>query len=147
MKILEGRKSDFQTDYNQVGLSTEVAVLDRIKKYLDPTAYRLEGYKGKDITAPKVGLSFEVKYGNFGRTHFALEVSDNNKESGITTTTADYWVINAWDKFFVIEIRFLKQLANMYKKGEYQISGNNKKTSLIPIPLKEIETWSELIWD
>jgi len=147
MKLPEGREANFARDYKYMGEPAEEKALELIKKHIDPNAYR-RGTKGFDLVSEVIGL-VEVKNGLLGRTHFALEVMDNGKPSGISTTMAGYWAILAWEKVFLIKTSVLEGLRKEYQhlERDYRITGNNKLTRIIPVPLEQIEAWSEHIWE
>ena len=79
-----------------VGQKSEVIVLNQIKKKY-PTAFIVEGYhKEYDIMIPEIDKTVEVKK-DFKSQHtgnIVIEVEMNNKPSGLSTTTADWWVIH-----------------------------------------------------
>lgn len=137
--------SQFQHDLKEKGHPAEIKALILIKQHLDPLAFRSIGYdKDKDITAPGIGLLFEIKNNQFAKWNVCVETSWAGKPSGITTTKADYYVYFAKDKYFVIKTSVLKNLLESIPIKIFTQEGN--KNGMKILPLTQLELNSEYIW-
>jgi len=136
----------FRKDLDETGIPTEIAALERIHLYIDKTAYRIEGKDcEKDIVCPINSERYEVKYGNKGVINFSVEVSINGKPSGLRVTKADWWIIYAKNKFFVIDIMVLNGLCNNLQETGYEIDGNMVGLKLLS--LNDLRDNVKVIWD
>tara|TARA_R110002074_G_scaffold69901_1_gene162605 strand:- start:911 stop:1369 length:459 start_codon:yes stop_codon:yes gene_type:complete len=78
------------------GQKSESIVLDIIKKKY-PKAYIMEGYhKEYDIMIPEINETVEVKkdFKSKYTGNIVVEIEMNNRPSGLSTTTANWWVFH-----------------------------------------------------
>ena len=101
-----------------IGEEQEYKVLDIIqKKY--PNAYKIEGnFKEYDIYVPEINTKIEVKkdIGSSKSNNYFIEYECNGELSGISTTTADYWVICDETNYIWIKRNKLITVASWYGK-------------------------------
>ena len=69
-----------------------------------------------------------------------IEVYSNNKESGISTTLADYWIfrIDANDSAIIVSTKRLKELVRKFFNGTFIKGGDCDKSLGVLIPIKEL---------
>ena len=87
-----------------VGKIREEEVCKSIQKRY-PNAYVVEGYsKGFDIVIPETEQTVEVKqdYKSYYTGNFVVEIGFGGKDSGLLTTTADWWVFVDYEKCYWI---------------------------------------------
>jgi len=125
----------------ELGKKIEHIVCDYIVKKKYPKAYVVEGYnKGYDIVVPEVNQTIEVKYDSMSNKtgNYMIETEYNGKESGLTTTTADWWLqvdneVAIWIKPSVLEF-ILKD----YKIIKMAGIGDSKDKSGYLIPREKL---------
>jgi hypothetical protein len=84
--------STFHADLER-GLAVERMVLEVIRKKY-PCAVQVDKFKGYDLWIPEIHKSIEVKYDEMSNEtgNICVEVEMNGKASGLSTSTADFWV-------------------------------------------------------
>ena len=121
-------------------------------KYIDYDSYKIKkGYfKDYDIETLKnnIMVSYEVKCDrlSYKTRNICIEVSCNNKPSGLTTTKADYWI------YFIIKpsgydvYKFkVKQLIKIVKGYNKRNIGYNKKSECYLVPLNILNDYKIII--
>lgn len=143
----------------ELGRETEEKVRDEINKIfgleteINPN-YRTEHY---DLRCNKTGLTFEVKFDKYeaksNNLCFEYWNPKSNKPSGISLTTAKYW-IHVLDKPFTIYIAETKKLKNFIENTKplkiikYGGDGNSsmylyRKEIILPV-FEELKNWKLL---
>lgn len=123
------------------GKPCEEDVLAYIKRY-DKKAYIVEGYdSGKDIVAPTINKTFEVKNCQDAVSHVPIEIQcrykDTDHPAGLAVTTATYWVFFCWNKFFMIATEKLKELVKDLPEKNYPQVISVTTLKILPIELLE----------
>ncbi len=132
------------------GRETEDRALVLVKKNIDSKAYLILGEdKGKDIVAPSVGLTFEVKDQRTAIVCLSVEFARKSKggewrKSAIGRTIADYWIWFCKDQFLVISNKNLKELAQ-YKPIKIYPHRNEEYAMKI-VTIKEVMDKAKYIW-
>ena len=101
-----------------LGEEIEYEVLSMVqKKY--PMAYKVKGeFKPYDIYVPENNIKIEVKrdIGSNKSNNYFMEYKCNDKNSGLSSTKADYWVIFDESDWIWMKTEKLKALCNLYGK-------------------------------
>ena len=126
-----------------IGKKTEHAFLVLYQNLYDPTAYIQEGLdKGKDIISPKYKILLEIK--DQPRAVFCVSVElgrqspgQGIRNSGITTTQADYYVWYCHRKFMIIKTSKLKELIKDISISQHELHGDIYFMKILNIDLLE----------
>lgn len=114
-------------------------------KYSSSFTYDL--HVGEDAESWAAGLlgnaKIEVKTDSMAHTtgNVYIEVYSRGKASGISTTTADYWVykIEATGSAIIVKTERLKELVKKYHKlNGFKKGGDNDSSLGVLIPIKEV---------
>lgn len=118
------------------GFEVEYSVLEIVRKKY-PSASLINAYKGYDIWVPELHKSIEVKYDPMSNEtgNIVVEIEMNGQLSGLTTTTADYWVFHDDHVFMIIKpmsiVNFIFQNKLQYVEFVGQGDKASKKAFLI----------------
>jgi hypothetical protein len=119
------------------GIAVEKHVLQIIqKKY--PCATLINAYKGYDIWIPEIKKAVEVKYDHISNKtgNIVVEIEMNNQDSGLMTTTADWWCFHDGNVFALIKpsqiIKCILQSRLLYVEFIGNGDKSKKKAYLIP---------------
>jgi hypothetical protein len=88
------------------------------------------------------GSNVEVKIDSMAHKtgNAYIEVYSKGRLSGITTTSADYWIyiIGELDSAVIVSVKRLKQLVKKYHSmNGYTLGGDNDTSKGVLVPLKE----------
>lgn len=126
---------DFDKDLLD-GHDAEELVLALIQdKY--PQAHRMEDYHPEfDIYVPETKTRIEVKHDLKSEEtgNYFIETKYNNKDSGINTSQADFWVIVDKKHIVWIETEVLKALIKAEPEETYPAKGKDGERTGILIP-------------
>ena len=130
------------------GEEAEYMVLEMIqKKY--PCAYKKEGdFKYYDISVPEVGIKVEVKRDTASNnsSNYFIEYKCNSLNSGISSSTSNYYVIFDEYKFIWVLTDKLKTISKKYgHKWEGRTKGGCSPVKGYLVPKQYILEHSELI--
>lgn len=154
---LDKFKTDISTEDNKVyfkeslriGKTIEQIVLGIIqRKY--PKAYIIDGkFKDYDILVPENNSKIEVKSDQKSKhtDQFVIEVEMNGKPSGITSTTADYWILYDGTYFYWVKPGDLCKtiLRAGLKQAEFKGGTDTKFKKAYFVPVSTIKSISTLI--
>lgn len=134
----------------ELGERAEYAMVRILNTEMKLDCYKKKGeFKGWDIKDRRFGWKFEVKYDReskkYGRT--AIEFRSNGVLSGISTTTADFWIQIYHYKglwwYQIMSVKDLKYLVKNYYKqfprSMFRDIGDG--ADAICIPCKTFELW------
>jgi hypothetical protein len=96
----------------------------------------------KELFEGKVKIEVKVDSAAHRTGNIFIEVYSRGKHSGISTTTADFWVykIHRYDSAIIISVDRLKFLVKRHFNGEFKKGGDNDSSLGVVIPLKELFT-------
>lgn len=130
---------DFGLDLHEAKI-VEAEAAQQLKKYFNDVK-DIKHYDGKEFDIEcLVGAEltrFEVKNELMVSTtgNVAVEFSSRGHDSGITTTTANYWITMIRGNFFIIEVDRLRSLIksdNTLRQVTGGDPGSNTKMHLVP---------------
>ena len=133
-----------------IGQESEVIVLNQIKKKY-PKAFIVEGYhKEYDIMIPEINKTVEVKkdFKSQYTGNIVIEVEMNNKPSGLSTTTADWWVIHPEEYELIwITPNKIKEMLDFEDLNVVDFIGKGDDVSKLAylVPIKYIYLYSDKI--
>lgn len=128
-----GFKEDLQT-----GHKAEEYILKELKKF-DPSVKRVEGYEKRfDIVGDEA--SYEVKYDRMSvkTGNVAVEYRCRNKNSGLSTTEADYLAYIYFDgENWVWQLMYAPEFKEALKNSDYKKvnGGDNWESEMLLIPV------------
>lgn len=124
----------FLKDLKEKGEPAQEAFLKILRAKFDKDAHQIEGYfKEYDILCPNLKRTYEVKCVKDAIINVPIEFKVTGKESGILTTTADYWAIFAKERFYVIKTSVLKRIIKKLPLQTYYIHGRKNELKILPI--------------
>ena len=117
------------------------------KKY--PMAYKVKGeFKPYDIYVPENNIKIEVKrdIGSNKSNNYFMEYKCNDKNSGLSSTKADYWVIFDENKYIWLDTYRLQEVAKTFgKKWSGVPDGGCSVVKAFLVPKDIILSYSEKI--
>ena len=125
----------------KLGKKIEHIVCNYIVKKKYPKSFVVEGYnKGYDIVVPEVNKTIEVKYDYMSEKtgNYMFETEYDGKESGLTTTTANWWVHVDNDIMIWIQPSVLEFILKDYKVIKMSAIGDSKEKSGYLIPKNKL---------
>jgi hypothetical protein len=135
--LLKRKVPDFNTAL-ALGMRAEELFLSRLRLHY-PHAMKVEGsFKQFDFYIPdidsKVELKTDIKSNETG--NFVVETFHYGKPSGITTTTADFWVFNDDEYYYWVDPDVIKNMILITGIQQARFVGNGddteKRAYLIP---------------
>ena len=122
------------------GKRHEKIVLNRLKKAY-PSAYMVEGYfKEYDIFIPEINKSVEVKSDEKSKYtgNIVIEISFGGKQSALSTTKADFWIIYDGFDYNVFETNRIRKcvIENNLKVVTFIGNGDVKSKEAFLVPKK-----------
>lgn len=129
--------AQFNDDLENKGKPCEAEVLAHIKKW-DKEAYLIDGYDPeKDIVAPTLNKTFEVKNCQDAVKNVPIEIRIVNKkgghESGLNVSRATYWVIYCKATYYMIATDTLRTTTNDIPSKVYTIHDQQVTLKILPI--------------
>ncbi|HRI28272.1 MAG TPA: hypothetical protein PK715_09480, partial [Chitinophagales bacterium] len=131
------------------GLDAENEVKELLKLHFNVADSDIESStsKGYDLKINSLGLTFEVKNDLMAEKtgNIAVEYESRGKASGLSTTTADFWVYKFSGVYYMLETSRLKtelfSNKNYWKDVTGGDWGSNTKMYLVKVP--NFKSWGE----
>ena len=104
-----GGDMSFETDL-QFGKDAEEQILRKVKKKY-PLAFMIEGmHKAYDIFVPEMNMGIEIKCDRQAEktNNIFIEIECNDCQSGLLTTTAEWFVYQTTDRIFWVKTNSVK---------------------------------------
>jgi hypothetical protein len=101
-----------------------------------------------DIKIISLGLTFEVKNDILAAKtgNVAIEYKSRGKDSGLVTSTADYWVYKFNNECLMIKTSNLrKELIDNKNYFRIVSGGDNSTSQLFLVKISTFKTWGEII--
>jgi len=123
----------------KIGKAIEYEICELIKKKY-PRAFVVEGYeKGYDIVVPEIKIEVKYDIESYKTGNYVIETESNNKPSGLSTTTAEIWVIVDKKLIIWINTEALKNFIKDFKEVSFTAKGDTKSKKVYLIPKDKLQ--------